>query len=170
MFSNGDLLSSRVRNYRRMTERRVVFAFGVTYGTPTATLRAIPGVVKGIVERHSGRAIGLDEGAVVEGLELPPLRFDRAHFKGFGGSSLDYEAVYFVLVPDYARYMDAQQAINLALAEDFEGRGVDFAFPTRTLHVETLPAVTPPEPPSENGVGGGTATPPERRPTTPPSL
>ena len=140
VFSNGDLLASRVRNYRRMTERRVVFNFGVTYGTPTATLRALPGLVKRVVEEHSGRAVGLDEGAVTEGLELPALRFDRAHFKAFGDSALGFEVVYYVLVPDYARYMDAQQAINLALADAFEARGVGFAFPTRTLHVATLPA------------------------------
>ncbi|MEP0548164.1 MAG: mechanosensitive ion channel family protein [Rhodothermales bacterium] len=128
VFSNGDLLSSRVRNYRRMTERRVVFAFGVTYATEHATLEAIPGVVRAIIE--------------AEGEVLPPVRFDRAHFKKFGDSSLDFEAVYYVLDPDYGRYMDVQQAINLALVEAFEARGIDFAFPTRTLHVEQAPPLT----------------------------
>lgn len=33
IFSNNDLLKSRLRNYQRMQERRVVLPFGVTYQT-----------------------------------------------------------------------------------------------------------------------------------------
>jgi small-conductance mechanosensitive channel len=33
VFSNNDLLSSRIRNYKRMAERRIVFSFGVVYQT-----------------------------------------------------------------------------------------------------------------------------------------
>ncbi|MEP0546957.1 MAG: mechanosensitive ion channel family protein [Rhodothermales bacterium] len=128
VFSNGDLLASRVRNYRRMVERRVVFTFGVTYDTPHATLQAIPGLVRDAVER--------------EAPDLPRLRFDRAHFKAFGDSSLDFEVVYHVLDSDYGRYMDAQQAINLGLVAAFEERGIDFAFPTRTLHIATAEIAT----------------------------
>lgn len=42
VFSNNDLLSSRIRAYGRMFERRVVFSLGVTYQTPADKLRAIP--------------------------------------------------------------------------------------------------------------------------------
>jgi small-conductance mechanosensitive channel len=114
-----------VRNYRRMQERRIAFTFGVTYDTAPEQLRAIPSLVRSAVEQQIA--------------DLPALRFDRAHFKAFGASSLDFEVVYYVPVPDYAAYMDAQQAINLALMEAFAERGIGFAFPTRTLHVETAP-------------------------------
>ena len=33
VFSNDDLLGSRIKNYKRMEERRVVFTLGVTYQT-----------------------------------------------------------------------------------------------------------------------------------------
>ncbi len=127
VFANGDLLASRVRNYRRMAERRVAFGFGVTYGTARAELEAIPGLVREAVEQGSP--------------DLAPLRFGRAHFKAFGDSSLGFEVVYHVLDPDYDRYMDAQQAINLGLVAAFEEWGIEFAFPTRTLHVETAPGL-----------------------------
>ena len=117
VFSNNDLLTSRIRNYKRMQERRVVFRFGVTYDTPAAKLRAIPDLVRRIVDARD------------------TVRFDRAHFSGFGDFSLDFEVVYWVLEPDYALYMDAQQEINLALVEAFEERAVAFAFPTRTIHL-----------------------------------
>ncbi len=118
VFSNTDLTGSRIRNYKRMAERRVVFQFGVVYQTPVAKLKEIPGLVKGIIEG------------------VPEARFDRAHFANYGDSSLNFEVVYYVLTPDYNRYMDIQQEINLRIAEEFENRGIGFAYPTRTLFIE----------------------------------
>ena len=116
IFPNSDLLDSRIRNYKRMAERRVVFKFGVIYATPPRTSEQIPGLVRG-----SSRAID-------------QTRFDRAHFAVFGDSSLDFEVVYYVLSPDYNLYMDIQQQINLALVRAVASLGADFAFPTRTLY------------------------------------
>lgn len=117
VFSNGDLLSSRIRNFKRMAERRILFGFGVLYQTPAEKVAWIPEKVREIIEARE-RA-----------------RFDRAHFKGFGDSALLFEVVYYVTVPDYAAYMDVQQAINLELMRSFEAAGVEFAYPTRTLYV-----------------------------------
>ncbi|MDT8342720.1 MAG: mechanosensitive ion channel family protein [Longimicrobiales bacterium] len=118
VFSNSDLLGSRIRNFKRMNERRVVFEVGVVYGTPPDKLAAIPDMVREAVESQ------------------PNTRFDRAHFKAFGASSLDFENVYYMRVPDYNAYMDTQQAVNLALFGRFEELGIDFAYPTRTVYVE----------------------------------
>jgi small-conductance mechanosensitive channel len=115
VFGNGDLLSSRIRNFKQMAERRVVFGFGVVYQTPADQLEAIPGMVAEIVEAQEH------------------VRLDRAHFKSFGDSSLDFEVVYYVESPEYTLYMDRQQAINLALIRRFEAHGIEFAYPTRTL-------------------------------------
>jgi small-conductance mechanosensitive channel len=62
-------------------------------------------------------------------------RFDRAHFKGYGDSSLDFEVVYFVLDPDFNLYMDIQHAINLDMLRTFRAEGIEFAYPTRTLYI-----------------------------------
>lgn len=118
VFSNSDLLNARIRNYKRMYERRVVFSFGVTYQTPQEKLSAIPGIVKGIISSQER------------------TRFDRAHFLKFGNSSLDFEVVYYVLSPDYNVYMDIQQAINLAIYESFAEEGIEFAYPTQTVYLK----------------------------------
>jgi small-conductance mechanosensitive channel len=114
---NSDLLGSRLRNYKRMRERRVVMRFGVTYETPLPALRELPRIVEEIVTA------------------LPDTRFDRAHLQGFGASSLDYEVVWHVLDPDYTAFMDAQQAVMLRLVEACRQRGVDFAYPTQTVYL-----------------------------------
>jgi small-conductance mechanosensitive channel len=118
IFANNDLLQSRIRNYKRMRERRIVFPVGVTYDTPRAMLEAIPGLLRESVETQEN------------------VRFDRAHFKDFGDFALNYETVYYVLSPDFAVYMDVQQAINLAIHQRFEERSIEFAFPTQTLHLQ----------------------------------
>jgi small-conductance mechanosensitive channel len=117
VLSNGDLLKSRIHNYRKLYERRVLFSFGVTYNTPYEKLTRIPSAVREIVER------------------LSKTRFDRAHFKEYGDSSLNFEVVYYVLDPDYNVYMDIQQGINLGLFQRFAQEGIEFAFPTRTLYM-----------------------------------
>ena len=38
-----------------------------------------------------------------------------------------------MLSPDYNVYMDTQEAINVAIVEAFEGEGIEFAYPTRTI-------------------------------------
>jgi small-conductance mechanosensitive channel len=118
VFSNNDLLSSRLRNYGRLRERRVVFTLGVTYQTPRARLQEIPGMIRKAIE------------------EQDKTRFDRSHFKAYGAFSLDFETVYYVLGADYNLYMDIQQAINLRIHEMFEEAGIEFAFPTQTIFVE----------------------------------
>lgn len=115
VFANNDLLQSRLRNYKRMSERRVSFRLGVTHQTSADQLRVIPGMLSDIIRTHE-RA-----------------RFDRAHFAEYGDFALVFEAVYYVLDDDYGLYMDIQQAINFAIHEQFSAAGIEFAYPTQTL-------------------------------------
>lgn len=117
VFSNTDLTSSRIQNFKKMEKRRIPFAIGVTYDTPTEKLKKIPGIIRKIID------------------DLDTVDFDRAHFKSYGDFSLNYEIVYYVQSGDYNHYMDMQQEINLAIKEAFDREGIEFAFPTQTLYV-----------------------------------
>ncbi len=118
--SNTELLKSTIHNYKRMSERRIVFGFRVTYECTPDQLRTIPRIVEAAVTA-AGDA-----------------RFDRAHFKQFGESSLEYEVVYYVTDPSYNLYMDIQQCVNLEIMTELSKRGIAFALPTRTSHVAGL--------------------------------
>jgi small-conductance mechanosensitive channel len=117
VFSNNDLLRSRIRNHGRMKERRIEFSVGVVYQTSRETLARIPPLLREAVEAQE------------------QTRFDRAHFRGFGDSALEFEVVYYMKVPTYSTYMDVQQAINLRLVERFAAEGIEFAYPTRTVYL-----------------------------------
>lgn len=115
ILSNTDLTNSRVRNYKRMERRRVLFQVGVVYQTPYEQVREIPRLLE----------------EAVRGVEH--TAFDRAHFSSYGDFSLVYEVVYYVLGSDYNRYMNVQQEINFRIHEEFSRRGIGFAYPTQTL-------------------------------------
>lgn len=124
--ANADLLRSRIRNFKKMYERRVQFSFRVVYTTPVEKLERLPTLIHGLIEQQ------------------PKTRFDRTHFKEYGESALIFEVVYFVLDPDFNLYMDIQQNINLAIFRRFQEEGIDFGFPTRTINV--TPAANPSHP------------------------
>ncbi|MEE3227876.1 MAG: mechanosensitive ion channel domain-containing protein [Chloroflexota bacterium] len=119
IFSNNDLLSSRMRNYKDREQRRVLFSIGVTYDTPADSLASIPGIIRDILETQEH------------------VQFDRAHLKSFGSFSIDFEIVYYVTTADYLIYMDVQQNINLEIVRAFEKSGIEFAFPTQTVFLNT---------------------------------
>jgi small-conductance mechanosensitive channel len=123
VFSNNDLLKSRIRNFERMTERRIVFGLRVARGTPRGMLAAIPGLIREIIGAQS------------------EARFDRAHLKEIGDASYAFEVVYWVRSPDYALYMDVQHAINLEIVRRFANKGIKLAYPTQAVLVtKTAPS------------------------------
>lgn len=115
IFSNTDLVNSRLRNYKRMKKRRISFHFGVVYQTDLEKLKEIPDIVSHMIK------------------QIPDTTLDRVHFSSFKDSSLDFEVVYYVNNRDYNQYMNIQQEINLKIKEEFEKRGIEFAYPSQTL-------------------------------------
>ena len=127
--ANAELLKARIRNYKRQTERRVVFTLTFPLATPPAAMARVPALVRGIVEAQ------------------PEVRFDRSHFSAITDQALAVETVYFVTSADYNLFMDTQQRINLALLEQLAAADVSLAVPTRAVvvrgdGVDGVPAAT----------------------------
>jgi small-conductance mechanosensitive channel len=117
IFSNSDLLKTRIRNFKRMYERRVVFSIGVVYQTSHEKLTKIPPIIKKIIENQE------------------QTRFDRAHFKEYGSYALNFEIVYWIENPDYNIYMDIQQTINLEIFQQFKREDIEFAYPSQSIFI-----------------------------------
>ena len=119
--SNGDLLKSRVRNYGLLYERRTSFRVGIVYETAPELVREVPRLLEAAIRAQE------------------KTRFDRAHFAKLGESSLEFEAVYYVLDAEYNTFMNIQQAINLQLMDEFARLGIVFAYPTTRQYTVNLP-------------------------------
>lgn len=116
--SNQELTSARVKNFKKMEQRRIAFSFGVTYDILSEKLQQIPSMIKGIIES----------------VEL--TRFDRTYFIEFGDSALLFEVVYFVKSPDFKTYRTIHQKILFKIKDRFEQEKIDIAYPTQTIYLE----------------------------------
>ncbi len=114
---NSDVATSRLRNYTRMQERRILFTFAVSHGTPGARLAAIPALARAAIEAQ------------------PLVRFDRSHWLSISEAGFVFENVYYLLSPEYNLYMDVQHAINLALLAALRENEIELAGPPSTVSV-----------------------------------
>ncbi len=117
VISNSELTAARIQNFKKMQDRRVLFAFRLEYGTPAALLKRAKEIVTRIINETEG------------------TKLDRVHFKEFGDSALLFEVVYYVHSSDYNVHMDIRERLNLAIAEAFDREGIRMAFPTQTVRL-----------------------------------
>jgi small-conductance mechanosensitive channel len=115
VIGNAELLKNTVRNFKRMTNRRVQFSLMADPATPPALARKVPDVLRAIIERQAD------------------VRFDRAHLKRVSQDALEFELVFFVLDASYGKFMDTQQAILFGAMEAFEELGVSNSAPSQHL-------------------------------------
>lgn len=115
IFSNADILKSRIRNWKRLSERGVYLITKIGYETPRAVIATIPGILREIIEAQ------------------PRVRFVRSNLRTLADAAIEVETLYFVLSGDYDVYMDTQQAILLGTLERFGDAGVVVATPLHTI-------------------------------------
>lgn len=120
IISNSNLASSRIHNYKRAEQRRVVFTIDLSYDTPIEKLRKVPTELKAIIQAQ------------------PLALFDRAHFAVYKEWSLRFEIVYMVKTSDYNKYMDTQEEINFQIFEMLQRMEISFALPTQRM-IQTKP-------------------------------
>jgi small-conductance mechanosensitive channel len=99
-----------------MNRRRAQFAIGVVYETPTKKMEKIPKIIQKIVEKED------------------IATFDRIHFQNFGDFSLDYVLVYYIETRDFKIFLETNERVLLNIKRAFEKEGIEFAYPTKTIH------------------------------------
>jgi len=124
-FPNALLIRSAVDNLGTRKYRRFKATLGVTYDTPPEKLESFIEAIRELVRRH------------------PYTRKDYYHvyFHGFGDSSLNILLYVFFLAPDWATELRERQRLLMDILRAARELGVEFAFPTRTLHM--IPSESP---------------------------
>lgn len=105
IFSNAELLKSRIRNLRRMQEKRVVMKMALPHDTPDEALESMTAVAREAVESHGGARFG-----GVQLLAVTP-------------QAIDCEIVYHVPA---AEALVLQSMINLHLFTAIRRNGASF--------------------------------------------
>jgi MscS family membrane protein len=117
---NGQLANMTIHNIGKRPYIRRVFDVTITYDTPPDKVNRALEILKDILDDHEG----MDP-------DFPP----RVYFDEMNSDSLNLKIFYWFHPPDYWLYMDFTQWVNSEIFRRFNEEGIDFAFPTQTIHL-----------------------------------
>ena len=115
VFANLDLLKSRIRNWKRMSERSVTMVTRLSYDNPPHVIAGVPALIETIVKA------------------TPKVRFARSHVRALADLGAEVETLYYVLSADYTVFMTAQQAVVVGTLESLASEGVKIPTPVTTV-------------------------------------
>lgn len=127
---NGKLADSTIDNHGMRQYRRFYTQIAVTYDTPPELIETFVTGLRKIVENH------------------PDTRKDayNIYFNDMASFSLNIMFYIFFSVPDWSAELKARHEILMEILKLGNRLGVNFAFPTQTLHMETFPGELPNSP------------------------
>ncbi len=120
---NGQIADQTVDNHGLRNYRRFYTQISVTYDTPTAVINVFVEGLRAIVEKH------------------PNTLKDNYHvyLNDMADSSLNVMFYIFFKVPTWGEELKCRHEILIEIINLAQELGVSFAFPTRTLQMETFP-------------------------------
>lgn len=117
---NSEMVNRTVQNIGKRPYIRRLAQITITYDTPIEKVDRAVEILKEILEGHEG----MDP-------DLPP----RVYFNEFNDCSLNIIMIYWYHPPDYWKYMEFSERVNMQILKRFNAEGIDFAFPTQTLYL-----------------------------------
>jgi MscS family membrane protein len=120
---NSVFTSIAVENPSRMSNRRIYETIGVRY-QDARQVPAIMASVRQMLREHD---------------EIDQNQTMIVNFNGFGASSLDFFIYTFTKTTDWVKYHEIKQDVLLKVMAIIHDANADCAFPTQTLHIDSLP-------------------------------
>jgi len=118
---NNSVVNATVENLSLRPMRRQRFFVQITYDTPREKVEALADGIKQLIADNP----------------LTNKTNFQVRFNNFSESSLDILVIFHLNVEDYTTELKEREEILLQIMDLATEIGVDFAFPTRTLYVET---------------------------------
>ena len=118
---NSKVADAVVDNYGLRDTRRDTFRLGLLYSTTSEQMEAFCDGVRAILQAN------------------PHVKKDayEVHFAAFAESGLEVLVYYFLKVGSWSDELRNRHLIYLEIMRLAESLGVEFAFPTRTLHISS---------------------------------
>ncbi len=120
---NSFFTTSIINNWSQMQKRRIKMTIGLTYDTSSEQMQQALKAIRDII------------------LEDESLHHDffLVNFVGFGAYSLDILIYCFTKTTAWKEHMDAKEEFLLKIMRKVEELGLEFAFPTQTVHLDSIP-------------------------------
>ena len=146
---NEKMASSEIENIGRRPYIRRTFSITITYDTPVEKIDRAIAILKEILavpevpkingsdadgdnsEMNTSMAARPQPNEAINKPGYPP----RVYFDDLNSDSLNILVNYWFHPPEYWDYLEHAHGINLKIMERFKAEGIEFAFPTQTLHL-----------------------------------
>lgn len=124
---NAELTNATVDNLGKRRYRRIKTTLGIAYNTPVEKIEAFCEGIRELIRQH------------------PYTRKDYFHvyLNDFSASSLDIMLYCFVETPEWSTELRERHRLLADILRLAQGLGVEFAFPTQTLHLHQHEASAP---------------------------
>ena len=123
---NQIIANSPIENFSRRGIRRIKMTIGLTYDTSSEEIEKIILEIKTMLRNHEG--IAQQENILV-------------NFTTFDDSSLGILIYTFSKTSNWAKYLDTKESVNLEIMKIIEQHSTDFAFPSQSLYIESMPTI-----------------------------
>ncbi len=120
---NNALTDAVVVNLSRMAKRRLDVTLTFTYSTSADQMRQVVAKIRELLQSTDD----VDPESVI------------VHFVDFDASSLNVRVIAQVLLSDFREFIAIKEAVFLDIMEIVESLGLEFAFPSRSLYIESTP-------------------------------
>ncbi|MEM6559055.1 MAG: mechanosensitive ion channel family protein [Myxococcota bacterium] len=119
---NAKLADAVIDNYGARTFRRIYTRLGITYDTPVEHVQAFVEGIRAIIRAN------------------PFTRKDKyeIHFNDYGASALEIMLYCFVKAETWSIELRERHNILMEIHRLADSLGISFAFPTQTLHIESV--------------------------------
>jgi len=121
---NSIVANSPIENFSRRGIRRIKMHIGLTYSTSANQVLEIKNRIEQMLREHEG--ISQKDSLMV-------------YFDSFGASSLDIFIYTFTNTANWAKYLETREDIHIKIMKIVEECGSDFAFPSQSIYVESMP-------------------------------
>ncbi len=120
---NAQFSTTAINNWSLMKKRRIMMTVGITYGSTPEQIEKLIGSIRELI---AGNGKLHDD-------------FFLVNLDKFGPSSLDVFIYCFTRSTVWAEFLQTKQDFMLEIMRAVRAAGLDFAFPTQSIHVESLP-------------------------------
>jgi MscS family membrane protein len=122
---NGELANMMIQNIGKRPFIKRVMNVGITYDTPPEKVQQAVDILKELLKDHEG----MDKA-------FPP----RVFFNDYNDCSLNILVIYWYHPPEYWKFLEHAESLNMELFKRFNAEGIEFAFPTQTVYLASDPS------------------------------
>jgi MscS family membrane protein len=119
---NANLANKAITNWSRMGKRRIKMTLGLTYSTTSEQMEKI---------LHDIRELIANDEETHDDFYV--------YFTDYNDSSLGIFLYFFTRTTNWGEFMRVKEKMNLQFMKIVESHGASFAFPSRSVYVESMP-------------------------------